>query len=111
MTISPDESEREHANVADVPVLAFVFDSDAAAITTVRQNGPSSALVAIWSRRNDARAARGVRLQPITSISPPMFNFEHRPDVPDSTRHARFNLAAQPQSASDLFDSGGGLIR
>jgi hypothetical protein len=35
MTISPDESEREHSNVSDVPVLALVFDSDAAAITMV----------------------------------------------------------------------------
>ena len=43
-----------------------------------QQCGPSSAPVAIWGRRNDARADRNVRLQPITSISPPMFNFEHR---------------------------------
>ena len=43
-----------------------------------QQSGPSSAPVAIWGRRNDARADRNVRLQPITSISPPMFNFEHR---------------------------------
>jgi hypothetical protein len=40
-------------------------------------NGPGSALVAIRGRRNGARAARDARLQPNTSISPPMFNFEH----------------------------------
>ncbi len=31
----------------------------------------------IWGRLNGARAARDVRLQPITTISQPMFNFAH----------------------------------
>ena len=30
-----------------------------------------------WSRLNGARAARDIQLQPITIISPPMFNFAH----------------------------------
>jgi hypothetical protein len=33
----------------------------------------------IWSRLNGARAAREVRLRPITPISTPMFNFAHFP--------------------------------
>ena len=49
----------------------------------VSNKGPSSALVAIWGRRNGARAARDVRLQPNTSIPPPMFNFEHCPYFPE----------------------------
>jgi hypothetical protein len=36
-------------------------------------------LVLIWGRRNGARAARDIQVEPITSVSPPLFNFAHCP--------------------------------
>jgi hypothetical protein len=41
---------------------------------------------AIWDRLNGARAARDIRLQPTTSISPPLFNFAHCPNSLTSTK-------------------------
>jgi hypothetical protein len=43
-------------------------------------------------RRNDARAARDVRLQPITPISPPLFNFEHCHDFAGGTGYRGADL-------------------